>query len=293
MTGHTHQPYICAIPDPDGNDRLVTSANQYARVVTETALVISRTTGDVVRDRAWADNRLVLQSVPDHPVVAEVVAKWEALADVVAGTVVGTITEDITGDAGGDRGIETPMANLVADSILWGTSAPEDGGAQISFMNVGGVRASLLVDQISNEEEPGEVTYQEAYNVMPFGNILVSIDLTGADLKAVLEQQFVPTRGRQYLALGVSEGFTYTWDDSQPEGSKVADMELDGVAIDPEATYRVSTLNFLAEGGDNFEAFTNGTNLLGGPEDLGNLVGYLGDNPGLTAPEARRQVITP
>ncbi|WP_181010059.1 cell wall-binding repeat-containing protein [Ornithinimicrobium sufpigmenti] len=293
VTGHTHEPYVCSIPDPDGNDRLVTSANQYARVVTETALVISRSTGDVVRDSTWADNRLVLQSVPDHPVVAEVVAKWEALADVVAGTVVGTIAEDITGDAGGDRGIETPMANVVADSILWGTSAPEDGGAQISFMNVGGVRASLVYDQISNEEEPGEVTYQEAYNVMPFGNILVSIDLTGADIKAVLEQQYVPGRGREYLALGVSEGFTYTWDDAQPEGSKVGTMELNGEPIDLEETYRVSTLNFLAEGGDDFTAFTNGTNLLGGPEDLANLVGYLGENPGLTAPEDRRQEVTP
>ncbi|WP_192498664.1 cell wall-binding repeat-containing protein [Ornithinimicrobium pratense] len=293
ISGHTHQAYICSVPDPAGNPRLVTSANQYGRVVSDLTLSVSRTTGDVVRERSSANNHLVLQSVPDHPEMAEVVAKWEALADVVAGTVVGTITEDITGDAGGDRGIETPMANLVADSILWGTSAPEDGGAQVSFMNVGGVRASLLYDQISNEEEPGEVTYQEAYNVMPFGNILVSIDLTGADIKAVLEQQYVSGRGRQYLALGVSEGFTYTWDDSQPEGSKVGNMELDGEPIDPEATYRVSTLNFLAEGGDDFAAFTNGTDLLGGPEDLANLVGYLGANPGLTAPDTRRQEITP
>ena len=293
VTGHTHEPYVCSIPDPDGDPRLVTSANQYARVVTETALSISRATGDVIRERSYADNRLVLQSAPDHPVMAEVVAKWEALADVFAGQVVGTVAEDITGDAGGDRGIETPMSNLVADSILWGTAAEDDGAAQISFMNVGGVRASLIYDQISNDEEPGEVTYQEAYNVMPFGNLLVSFDLTGADVKAVLEQQFVPDRGRQYLALGVSEGFSYDWDDSQPEGEKVSNMMLDGVALDLDATYRVSTLSFLAEGGDDFTAFTAGTNLLGGPEDLGNLVGYFADNPDLTAPEARRQVITP
>ncbi|ANS79120.1 5'-nucleotidase [Serinicoccus hydrothermalis] len=287
VTGHTHQPYVCTIPDPDGADRLVTSANQYGRVVTETALTISRESGDVTRDRAYAHNNLVLQSIADDPETASVVDKWVARAEVLAGEVVGTVAEDITGDAGGDRGIETPMADLVADSILWGTDGEDEGGAQISFMNVGGVRASLLVDQISNGEAPGEVTYQEAYNVMPFGNLLVSIDMTGEQVKAVLEQQYVPDRGRPYLALGVSEGFTYTWDDSQPEGSKVSDMQLDGVPLEMDETYRVSTLNFLQQGGDSFTAFTEGTNLVGGPEDLANLVDYLRATPDLTAPEDR------
>ena len=287
VTGHTHQPYVCSIPDPDGNPRSVTSANQYARVVTETALSISRSTGDVLRDRVNAAQHLVLQSVEDDAEMVSVVQKWQAKAAVMAGQVVGTVAEDITGDSSGNRGIETPMANLVSDAILTATSAADAGGAQISFMNVGGVRASLLVDAITNGEQPGEVTYEEAYNVLPFGNLLVTVDLTGADIKAVLEQQYVPSRGRQYLALGVSEGFAYTWDDSQPEGSKVSGMTLDGVAIDLDATYRVSTLNFLVEGGDMFTAFSAGTNLTGGPEDLAAFVSYLRANPGLTAPEDR------
>lgn len=287
VTGHTHQPYVCSIPDPDGNERTVTSANQYARVVTETSLAVSRSTGDVIRDRVVSTNNLVLQSAPDHPEMVEVVEKWQARAEVVAARVVGSVAEDITGDAGGNRGIETPMANLVSDAILAATDGADEGGAQISFMNVGGVRASLIYDAITNGEEPGEVTYEEAYNVMPFGNLLVSIDMTGAQIKAALEQQFVPERGRQYLALGVSEGFSYTWDDSQPQGSKVSGMTLDGVALEMDETYRVSTLNFLQEGGDMFSAFTEGTNLSGGPEDLAALVAYLQANPGLTAPEDR------
>ncbi|GGK56357.1 cell wall-binding repeat-containing protein [Ornithinimicrobium pekingense] len=287
VTGHTHQPYICSIDDPAGEPRTVTSANQYGRVVTETALTVSRSTGDVIRDRVRSENHLVLQSVADDPEMVDVVAKWTARAEVLAGRVVGTVAEDITGDAGGDRGIETPMANLIADVILAATDGADEGGAQISFMNVGGVRASLLVDQVTNGEEPGQVTYEEAYNVMPFGNLLVSVDMTGAQVKAALEQQFVPTRGRQYLALGVSEGFSYTWDDTQPQGSKVSGMTLNGTPLDLDATYRVSTLNFLQQGGDNFTAFTEGTNLTGGPEDLAALVAYLDANPGLTAPGDR------
>ncbi|WP_161965053.1 cell wall-binding repeat-containing protein [Ornithinimicrobium cerasi] len=287
VTGHTHQPYICSIPDPAGEPRLVTSANQYGRVVTETALTVSRSTGDVIRDRAYSGNHLVLQSVEDDPEMVSVVEKWQARSAVLAGRVVGTVAEDILGDAGGNRGIETPMADLVADAILAATDGADEGGAQISFMNVGGVRASLPVTTITNGEQPGEVTYEEAYNVLPFGNLLVTVDMTGAQVKAALEQQYVSTRGRPYLALGVSEGFSYTWDDTQPEGSKVSGMTLDGVPLDLTATYRVSTLNFLQQGGDNFSAFTLGTNLTGGPEDLAAFVAYLQANPGLTAPEDR------
>lgn len=181
------------------------------------------------------------------------------------------------------------MGDLVADAILFGTSAPEDGGAEISFMNVGGVRASLVLAPKYGEGE-GEITYAEAYDVAPFGNLLVSIDLSGADIKEVLEQQFqpIPARGsRPMLALGVSDGFTYTWDATQPQGSRVSDMALNGTPLTMDGSYRVSTLSFLQEGGDSFTAFSNGTNLQGGPEDLANLVAFLGANPDLTAPESR------
>jgi len=285
VTGHTHQPYVCHLEDPAGNPRLVTSAAQWGGLVTATDLPIDRTTGDVIREKVTSNNKLVLREFAD-PVQTQLLDKWRALSDAIAGQVVGNHVEDILGDASGDRGIETPMTNLVADAILWGTAGEELGGAEISFMNVGGVRASLHMDP-TGDEGPGEITYAESYAIAPFGNLLVSIDMTGADIKAVLEQQFDPDRGRQYLALGVSEGFTYTWDDSQPQGSKVSDMELNGVPLEMDQTYRVSTLSFLQEGGDAFTAFTNGTNLVGGPEDLANLVAYFGAHPDLTAPGDR------
>ncbi|MBR7744431.1 bifunctional metallophosphatase/5'-nucleotidase [Phycicoccus sp. BSK3Z-2] len=289
VTGHTHQPYVCDIPDPAGNPRLVTSAASYGQVVTETTLVIDRRTKDVVRGASSAQNHLVDRAAfPADAEQTAIIEKWDALAGPLAAQVVGTHTEPILGDSSGNRGIETPMADLVADAILFGTEAPGDGGAQISLMNVGGVREDLPLEP-KYEEASGEITYAEAYDIAPFGNLLVSMDLTGAQVKAVLEQQFVPSRSRQYLALGVSEGFSYTWDDSRPEGDKVVadSMTLDGQPMSLDATYRVSTLNFLAEGGDSFTAFTEGTNLLGGPEDLANLVDFFEANPGLTAPEDR------
>jgi 5'-nucleotidase len=101
------------------------------------------------------------------------------------------------------------MGNLVADAILDNTTSL---GAQVALMNVGGVRASL--NKISYGEAVGEITYAEAFDIAPFGNVYVALDLTGAQLKQVLEQQYqpVPARGsRPMLAMGVSDGFSYTW----------------------------------------------------------------------------------
>ena len=290
VTGHTHQPYTCNIPDPKGNPRTVTSAAEYGKVVTETNLVINSRSGDVIRTAVTSSNHLVEQKTKDaHQ--TRILQKWEALAEPRAARVVGSVAEDITGDASGNRAIETPMADLVADAILAGTSG-DNGGAQIALMNVGGVRASLKVDTVTNGESPGEVTYAEAYAVAPFGNTLTSMGLTGAQLKKVLEQQYQPVadRGsRPMLALGISQGFAYEWDASQPQGSRVVagSMTLNGKVIDSAATYRVATLNFLADGGDLFTAFTEGKDRLGGPDDLTSFVEFLQANPGLTAPSSR------
>ena len=286
VSGHTHQPYVCTQRDPQGRPRLVTSAASYGQMVTETNFTIDSRSKDINRNSFVSHNVLVDRATTPDPAETAVIDKWKTLAGPIAATVVGTVAQDVTGDASGNRGIETPMADLIADSILWGT---QSGNSQIAFMNVGGVRASFLVNQISNGEAPGKITYTEAYNVAPFGNLLVTMDMTGQQIKDTLEQQYDPTRDRQYLALGVSEGFSYTWDDSRPQGSKVVagSMTLNGAPMSMTATYRVGTLNFLANGGDNFTGFMSGTNLLGGKEDLQNLVDYLGTHPGITPPPDR------
>jgi 5'-nucleotidase len=291
ITGHTHQGYICSLPDPAGNNRLVTSAHDYGRAVTETKLVINTRSGEVMRDRSSAVNHLVARTAPKDPAITSIIDKWNTLAGPLKAKVVGTHTEDILGDSSTSRATETPMADVVADAILAGTDGANEGGAQIAFMNVGGVREDLPMAP-KYSEAPGQITYAEAFDIAPFNNLLVSIDLTGDQIRQVLEQQYQPVaaRGsRPTLALGVSKGFTYQWDASQPQGSRVVNgtMALNGTPLVATQTYRVGTLNFLADGGDLFTAFTQGTNRAGGPEDLANLVAYFGANPGLTAPASR------
>jgi 5'-nucleotidase len=107
-------------------------------------------------------------------------------------------------------------------------------------------------------------------------------------VQAMLEQQFFPRPPRAQLVLGISNGLTFDWNQTAPLGSKVSNVRLNGVPIDPLAVYRVATNNFLADGGDGFTVFRDGTNRVGGVDDITALVNYLGANPGIGSPGTDR-----
>jgi len=283
ITGHTHLPYNCVLPDPSGADRMVTSAFAFGRVVTEMNLVLDKRTGDVRRDLSSATNHAVIQAdlAPD-PAVTAVIDKWAPLADEVGSVPVGTITADIVrggNPPGSDRGVESPAGNLVADAQNWSASA---AGSQVAFMNPGGVRSDLTF-AASADEGDGVVTFGEAQTFQPFGNTVLTFPMTGAQIISVLEEQCQPDfASRPFLHLGVSEGFTYdlatTIEDGACTGISVTNVQLDGVALDPAGTYMVTANSFLADGGDNFTTFAEvdpGMRIDGG-NDLLALVNYLG-----------------
>ena len=121
----------------------MTSATNYGQAITETTLVINKRTGNVVREASTATNILNARDIEKDPRQTDIITKWKALSDTVGARVVGSNAEDILGDSSGNRGIETPMVDLIADAILAATDGADQGGAQIAFMNVGGVRASF------------------------------------------------------------------------------------------------------------------------------------------------------
>jgi len=298
ISGHTHQPYVCNIPDPAGNPRMVTSAYAFGRLVTETNLKLDRRTKDVIRTSVTSRNVPVTRTAAD-PVVAGIVTKWQALAAPIAGREVARVTADITRAAG--RDLEGSLANLIADAQLAQTAV---NGAQIALMNPGGVRADLVFAGSPTGGADGVVTYGEMFAVQPFGNTLVTMTLTGAQLKTVLEQQYAlrttgsPVESR--LTLGVSKGLTFSMagysagtSAATPlfpgtPGSRISDIRLNGTPIDPAATYRVTVNSFLADGGDSFLELKNGTNRTGGGQDLDEFVTYLAANsPVAPAPTDR------
>ncbi len=281
ITGHTHLPYNCVLPDAAGKPRIVTSAYSFGRVVTEVQLVLDKRTNDVRRDLSTAVNHPVIQAelTPD-PALTAVIAKWQPLYDESGNTPVGTITADINrgGVNGSDRGVESPAGNLVADAQLWATSS---NGAEIAFMNPGGVRSDLKYAQ-SGSEGDGVVTFGEAFTFQPFGNTLITYKMTGAQIVSVLQQQCQPaSASRAFLHLGVSQGFTYDLSKTIVAGTctsvTVSNVKLNGVALNPNQLYSVTVNNFLADGGDNFVTFgtISGPRLDGG-NDLLALINYLG-----------------
>ncbi|MGY1736250.1 bifunctional metallophosphatase/5'-nucleotidase [Geodermatophilus sp. SYSU D00684] len=275
VSGHTHQAYNCLI---DG--KVVTSAGNNGRLVTDIDLQINSRSGDVVRDRTRVDNVIVQRTVAADPAQTALIQRYRTALGPIATRVVGTAATDITRapDAQG----ETPLGNLIADSQLADT---RDEGAVAAFMNPGGVRADLGA---------GEITYEEAFTVQPFANNLVTLDLTGAQLDCVLEQQYARTGNP--VVLQPSSTVNYVVDPAAPagsatgpcSGSRVNALAIGGVAVVPSQVYRVTVNNFLAGGGDGFTQLTDGTNAVTTSIDLDAFTAYLTANRPVTAPATDR-----
>ncbi|AKF87074.1 hypothetical protein MFUL124B02_37180 [Myxococcus fulvus 124B02] len=271
VTGHTHQAYNCVI---DG--KVVTSAASAGRLVTDIDLTLSKATGDVVE--AKANNLIVTRDVVEDGPVKELVTRYQQLATPLANRVIGWVAETLkTPFTQADPAGQSTLGFVIADSQLAATRAANLGGARVAFMNPGGVRADISRDS-NNPADKGEVTFGEAFTTQPFGNSLVTLTLTGAQIEELLERQWqqvgpnVVTR-----ILHPSAGFTYAFSASAPIGRRIdpASIRLDGAPLDAAATYRVTVNNFLAGGGDGFAVLTQGTNRLGGAIDSDALEAYL------------------
>lgn len=285
ISGHTHTAYNCVLPNVDEQLIPVSSASSFGRLVTDIDMTLSTTSGKP--KSISVDNKIVFRDDADADAAAFVSSYVTAVAPI-ANVVVGSITADILGTGAGSSNAagESGLGDVIADAQLAYT---QSAGAQLAFMNPGGIRANLTYGQISGGELPGEVTFGEAFAVQPFNNLVVTQDMTGAQIEAVLEQQWAactpPGRsGGATVILQVSAGFTYSYDSTQACGSRISNMMLGGVPIVPGTTYKVTMNNFLADGGDSFPAFSAGTNRVYAPDfDVDALADYLdaGTPPGV------------
>ncbi|MBA2665356.1 MAG: bifunctional metallophosphatase/5'-nucleotidase [Bradymonadaceae bacterium] len=280
VSGHTHQPYICEI-----GGKLVTSSQSYGRLLTHIALVLDPTTGDVVKRSA--KQQVIHHDITENARLAEHVATYVELSAPLASRPVAKIKADLlrqNNEAG-----ESVLGRIIADAQLAATAPADRGRAVIAFMNPGGIREALLFAPPNAEK--GIVTYSQMYTVQPFGNNLITMTLTGAQIHRLLEQQW--QEQDRVRILQVSKGFTYNWNPDKEAGERVdpKSIKLAGKVLDPAKDYRVTVNNFLANGGDAFTVLTEGTNLLGGPLDLDVLVTYFQKNSPVKAPaEARVKI---
>lgn len=288
VSGHTHAAYNCNI-----NGKLVTSASSFGRLVTQIDLKIDPRTRDVVS--ASANNVVVTRDVkPDQP-STDLINRYKTALGPVADRVVGETTAAITKtqenlyqtgvDVNGKPTYQTgesPLGNVIADAQLAATDTEQNAVA--AFMNPGGVRADL---------DAGPVTYAEAFTVQPFANNLVTLDLTGAQLYCMLEQQFTVAR-----VLYASSTVNYVVDvngTTAPAGTPCAgtrvvrgSLTINGTPVTDTATYRVTVNNFLAGGGDGFSVLTGGTNAVTGQIDLDAFTAYLTEKSPVSPPALDR-----
>ncbi|MFI5843372.1 bifunctional metallophosphatase/5'-nucleotidase [Catenuloplanes sp. NPDC051500] len=293
VSGHTHRYYTCALPNSGGAQTVVTSAGSNGTLITDIDYSLDKRTGrfaEIVARNVIVENGIknadgTWQTDPAgapvrnpalvDPAAKRIADKYRAAVAPIANRVVGSITATISRDVGANQ--ESPLGDVIADAQLAYTQA---NGAQIALMNPGGIRAALPYDSQTGGEAPGQITYGEAFTVQPFNNLVVTQTFTGAQLKDVLEQQFVGFGGQtSQRVLQVSAGLTYSFTSTAAAGSRVSALALNGVPIDPAATYRVTTNDFLANGGDGFTNLTLGADRTTAPGfDVDALVTYLGAN---------------
>jgi 5'-nucleotidase len=264
ISGHTHRAYVCEI---DG--RLVTSGDKYGTIVTTIDLKLDSVTHDVIS--AKADNVIVRTGAyTSDAEQTALLASYDKFAAPIANRRAGSITETLSrvpNDAG-----ESVLGDIIADAQLAATRAEPKGAAVIAFTNPGGVRTDIP------KKEDGAVTYADVFASQPFRNQLVTLTLTGAQIKNMLEQQWLdPKRPR---ILQVSQGFNYTWDNAKPYGDHVAAdrMSLNGQRVDPAMSYRVTVNNYLAVGGDGFTVLKEGNAQQFGIYDVDALYAYFQAN---------------
>ncbi len=273
ISGHTHQAYNCRLANAAGRAVPVTSAGSYGRLLSAIDLRLDARSGDVIDVAAdTVEVRRDGRDVVPRAALTQLVARYEALAAPIAGRVVGRVTAAFTRET--NEAGESALGRLIADAQLHATRAQ---GAQVAFMNPGGLRAGVDFRTAGNEGE-GNVTYAEVYAAQPFGNTLITMTLSGRQIKDVLERQFgCPSRRDRPRLLQVSAGFEYAWDPAGPRCAKVdaASIRLDGVVVQPETRYRVTVNSYLAEGGDGQWTLKAGMERVGGPLDREALADYL------------------
>jgi len=270
VTGHTHSAYNCVI---DG--RPVSSASSFGRLLTDIDLKLDRKTRDVVG--VSVNNEIVTQNVFKADDITQLIERYTAIAAPLRDRVIGRVSADLT-RANDDSG-ESTMGNLIADAQLAATSGADTGNAVAAFMNPGGVRSDMAA---------GDVTFGEAFTVQPFGNSLVTMTLTGAQLLEMLKQQWCTQDAARVLLPSAGVHYTYSASAAaalvgQPcEGAAnpVSGLTIGGTPVDPAASYRITVNSFLADGGDKFSVLRDGTDRLGGAVDTDALEAYLA--PSLT-----------
>lgn len=285
LSAHTHQSYICKV-----GKLLVSQGASYGHLVTQVNLTLNKNDGEITG--AVAENILVDPSrYSPTPAVAafeqQLVERSKSILEKPIARIGAHTINRVANTAG-----ESAMGDLIADAQL---AATKNKGAQIAFMNTGGIRSDLSLN-----DSKTQVIFSQVSAVHPFKGTLQVMILTGAQLKSLLEQQWLAGTVEDFRPLQISQSFSYQWDATRPLGNRVIakSLRVNGQLVKADSQYRIATNSFLADGGDKFSVFTQGRDREDSAvRDLDALIDYLqtqdkaGKPAGQATPENRIQRI--
>ena len=235
--------------------KLLVQSYSYGTAFSDVDLTIDPVTKEIITKKAEIVTTFQDDAHLDAKIKAEL-DQYQVDVAPITSAIVGEAAAPIsrTANAAG----EMPLGNLIADGMRAAT------GTQFAFMNAGGVR-----DEI---KKAGQITWGDLFAIQPFGNDIVTMNITGDQVRTLLNQQFQADRDR---IMQIS-GLKYTWTNNLPIGQKVLDIYLpNGSKIDPKGVYSITVNNFMADGGDGFVVLKQGTNRATWMSDLDAFVNYV------------------
>lgn len=234
IDGHSHSSYDNGLMV---NGTLIVQAGEKTKNMGIVKLAIAD--GEVMDSVAYLYGKSEAVNLTPDADMNALVAELVAINDVIENEVVATAPYVLDGERADVRAGETNLGNMITEALL------DVSGADIALTNGGGIRTSI---------DAGEVTKGEVLTVLPFGNTVRVIELTGADVIAAIENgidEYPDAKG----AFPHIAGMTVEFDSSMEAGSRVTEVMVGGVLIDETATYTLATNDFLVAGGDGYSMF--------------------------------------
>lgn len=261
LSGHTHKFTNAYLPNSAGRPVLVTQAYSYSKGYADVNLTLDPVSRDIISKSAqiviaYADSPP--GSAPDPETAAFLAEDRRAVAPQVDRQVA-VIAHDVTRDQNAFG--ESALGDLVAD-------------AQRSVMKTD--VAFITTGTLRDDMEKGNVTWGDLFAIQPFSGTVVSMDLTGQQIRQALERQWQEPLPPHNLAVS---GLSYTYDRSKPAGSRVQEILIGGKPLDTSAAYSAAMMDYLSIGGDGYTAFTGGAHISTGPSDVDTLARYVASLP--------------
>jgi 5'-nucleotidase / UDP-sugar diphosphatase len=255
VDGHSHTTLVNGLEED--NDTLIVSAGEYTKNLGVVTLEFEG--NELVNKSAKLITKADAAEVTPDEATSAVIKGIQDSQEEILSEIVGKTEVTLDGERNQVRAGETNLGNLITDSMVDLT------GADAAITNGGGIRASIA---------QGDITKGDVIEVLPFGNYIVTKNITGADIKAALENgvsAYPETKG----AFPHVSGMTFAIDAAKPAGEKVHSVKINGQDLDLNKKYLVATNDFLAAGGDEYTSFKDAPIVNEFPSLDENLINYI------------------